>query len=45
MKEPTFTSEVSLWLVLQERATEEKVRPGWSNFPSLVLRKKVVNGS
>lgn len=42
---PTFTSEVSLWLFLQDLATEEKVRSGWSNFASFALRKNVVKGS
>lgn len=41
----TLTSEVSLWLVLHDLAMDEKVRSGWSNFPSFALRKKVVNGS
>lgn len=41
----TFTSEVSLWLFLQDLATEEKVRSGWSNLPSFAFRKNVVKGS
>lgn len=41
----TFTSEVSLWQFLQERAIEENVRSGWSNLFLLALRKNVVKGS
>lgn len=42
---PTFTSEVSLWQFLHERAMDEKVRSGWSNLLLLAIRKNVVKGS
>lgn len=41
----TFTSDVSLWQFLQERAMDEKVRSGWSNLLLLALRKNEVKGS
>lgn len=41
----TFTSAVSLWQFLHERPMPEKALSGWSNLPSLALRKNVVKGS
>lgn len=41
----TFTSAVSRWQCLHERAIPEKVRFGWSNLLPLAFRKNVVKGS